>query len=93
VPAVVARAEALVELHRNRQGLEVLQPVLPRLKLPDRLACRARLVEGRALRKERRHSEVQEVLAPVARACTDPDLRVRAVPARHLAVRRRPPRR
>ncbi len=79
VPAVVARAEALVELHRNRQGLEVLRPVLPRLRVPDPLACRARLVEGRALRKERRHSEAQEVLAPVARACADPDLRVRAL--------------
>ncbi len=79
VPAVVARAEALVELHRNRQGLEVLRPVLPRLKVPDPLACRARLVEGRALRKERRHSEAQEALAPVARACKDPDLRVRAL--------------
>jgi len=79
VPAVVARAEALVELHRNRQSLEVLRPVLPQLRIPDPLACRARLVEGRALRKERRHSEVQEVLAPVARACTDADLRVRAL--------------
>ena len=79
VSAVVARAEALVELHRNRQGLEVLKPVLPRLKVPDALACRARLVEGRALRKERRHSEAQEVLAPVARTCADPDLRVRAL--------------
>ena len=79
VPATVARAESLVELHRNRQGLEVLRPVLPKLKVPDPLACRARLVEGRALRKERRHSEVQEVLQPVVRGCSDPDLRVRAL--------------
>jgi len=79
VPATVARAESLVELHRNRQGLDVLRSVLPRLKIPDPLACRARLVEGRALRKERRHSEVQEVLQPVVRSCTDPDLRVRAM--------------
>src|SRR5262249_8177233 len=49
VPAVVARAESLVEMHRNRQGLDTLRPVLPRLKLPDPLACRARLLEGRAL--------------------------------------------
>jgi len=79
LPVVVARAEALVELHRNRQGLEALRPVLPQLRIPDPLACRARLVEGRALRKERRHSEVQEVFAPVVRGCTDPDLRVRAL--------------
>src|SRR5215468_5026306 len=79
VPATVARAEALVELHRNRQGLETIRPVLPKLKIPDPLACRARLVEGRALRKERRHSEVQDVLQPVVRGCTDPDLRVRAM--------------
>jgi len=77
--ASVARAEALVELHRNRQGLDVLRPVLPRLRLPDPLACRARLTEGRALRKERRHTEAQDVLGPVARQCTDPDLRVRAL--------------
>jgi soluble lytic murein transglycosylase len=79
VPATVARAESLVELHRNRQGLDVLRPVLPKLKIPDPLACRARLVEGRALRKERRHSEVQEVLQTVVRGCSDPDLRVRAL--------------
>lgn len=79
VSASVARAESLVELHRNRQGLDVLRPVLPKLKIPDPLACRARLVEGRALRKERRHSEVQDVLQPVVRGCTDPDLRVRAM--------------
>ena len=79
VPATVARAEALVELHRNRQGLETIRPVLARLKIPDPLACRARLVEGRALRKERRHSEVPDVLQPVVRGCTDQDLRVRAM--------------
>jgi len=79
VAATVARAESLVELHRNRQGLDVIRPVLPKLKIPDALACRARLVEGRALRKERRHSEVQDVLQPVVRGCTDPDLRVRAM--------------
>ncbi|RPH70529.1 MAG: transglycosylase [Myxococcaceae bacterium] len=79
VPATVARAEALVELHRNRQGLEMIRPVLPKLKIPDPLACRARLAEGRALRKERRHSEVPEVLQPVVRGCADADLRVRAL--------------
>jgi soluble lytic murein transglycosylase len=79
VEALVARAEALVEVHRNRQGLEVLDPILGRLKLPDPVACRARFVEGRALRKERRHAEAQEVLAPVVKSCTDPDLRVRAL--------------
>jgi soluble lytic murein transglycosylase len=79
VAATVTRAESLVELHRNRQGLDVIRPVLPKLKIPDPLACRARLVEGRALRKERRHAEVQDVLQPVVRGCTDPDLRVRAM--------------
>jgi soluble lytic murein transglycosylase len=79
VPAIVDRAEALVELHRNRQGLDALRPVLSHLRLPDPLACRARLLEGRALRKERRHSEVQDVLAPVVRTCADPELRVRAL--------------
>jgi soluble lytic murein transglycosylase len=77
--AVVARAEALVELHRNRQGLDLVRTVATRLSLPDPLACRARFVEGRALRKERRHTEAQEVLTPVVRLCTDPDLRVRAM--------------
>jgi len=77
--AVVARAEALVELHRNRQGLDLVRTVTSHLALPEPLACRARFVEGRALRKERRHTEAQEVLAPVVRQCTDPDLRVRAL--------------
>src|SRR5262249_14319783 len=77
--AVVARAEALVELHKNRQGLELVRTVTPRLSLPDPLACRARFVEGRALRQERRHTEAQEALAPVVRQCADPDLRVRAL--------------
>ena len=72
-------AEALVELHRNRQGLDLVRTVTSHLALPEPLACRARFVEGRALRKERRHTEAQEVLAPVVRQCTDPDLRVRAL--------------
>jgi soluble lytic murein transglycosylase len=75
--AQVERAEALVDVQRNADALRLLD--LVRLAPPDALGCRASLVRGRALRKERRHGEVERVLAPVVARCTDGDLRVRAL--------------
>lgn len=77
--AVVARGERLVDAHRNALGRGVLEPLLPKLKPPDPLACRAHFSFGKALRKERSHSRAIEVLAPVVERCADPDLRVRAL--------------
>jgi len=78
--AVVARAEVLVESHRNQQGMAALDPYLPQLKLPAPLACKAQFIYGKALRKERLHTKAIAVLQPVVDACTkDPDLRARAM--------------
>lgn len=77
--AQVTRAEALIEIHRNKQGMKILEPMLPKLKLPDALACRAHFAYGKALRKEREHSKAQAVLQPVASECKTPDLRARVL--------------
>jgi len=75
----VARAEQLIELHRNKQGLDVLEPLLPKLKLPDALACRAHFAFGKGLRKERQHTRAISTLTPVVEKCQDRDLLPRAM--------------
>ncbi len=75
----VARAELLIEFHRNRLGLVLLQPLLPKLKLPDALACRAHFAYGKALRKERQHAKAIRAITPVVQKCEDPDLKARAM--------------
>lgn len=77
--ARVVRAESLIDAHRNKQGLELLEPLLPQLELPDPLACRAHFIHGKALRKERQHTAAIARLAPMVEACSDPSLRVRAL--------------
>src|SRR5262249_13988972 len=79
VEARIARAEQLIEAHRNRHGRPLLEPLTPRLKLPDPLACRARFAYGKALRKERLHPRAIQILVPVVARCADPDLRARAM--------------
>lgn len=79
VEARVARGEALIELHRNKDGLKLLEPLLPRLALPDALACRAHFAYGKALRKERQHTRALGVLAPVVDKCEGGELRARAL--------------
>ncbi len=73
----VERAEVLVDLQRNADALRLLD--LVRLTPPDGLGCRAALARGRALRKERRHADVERVLTPVVAKCADGDVRVRAL--------------
>ena len=75
----VLRAEQLVELNHNTEGLALLEPVLSKLKLPDALACRAHFVYGKALRKERQHSRAIAALVPVTDTCKSPDLLPRAL--------------
>ncbi|MFP2905099.1 tetratricopeptide repeat protein, partial [Pyxidicoccus sp. 3LFB2] len=75
----VRRAEALVELHRNHAGMEMLNGVLPHVQLPDELACRAHLTYGRALRKERQHRRAIQVLQPMVETCTSPEQRPQAL--------------
>jgi soluble lytic murein transglycosylase len=77
--SIVDRATALVEAHRNRGGIELLEPLLKRLTLPDPLACRARFILGKGYRKERAHTRAAAFLEPVVEKCQDPELRPRAL--------------
>ncbi len=76
--ATVTRADALIEAHRNVEGIDMLEPLMSTLKLPDALACRAGFALGKGLRKQRLHAKAVQVLAPVVKKCTDPDLKARA---------------
>jgi soluble lytic murein transglycosylase len=76
---MVDRASSLVDAHRNRRGIELLERHLSRLILPDPLACRARFILGKAYRKEREHTRAIAVLEPVAAKCPDPELRARVL--------------
>ncbi|NMO17330.1 transglycosylase SLT domain-containing protein [Pyxidicoccus fallax] len=75
----VRRAEALVELHRNHAGMDMLSGVLRSVDLPDELACRAHLTYGRALRKERQHRRAIQMLAPMVEQCNSPEYRPQAL--------------
>lgn len=77
--ALVARGEALIDAHRNAQGLAVIEPLLPTLSLPEATACRAHFAVGKGYRKLRKHSNAVSTLAPVVRQCKDPELRARAL--------------
>jgi soluble lytic murein transglycosylase len=77
--AMVARAEVLLDQHLNQESVDLIAPLLPALKLPDPLACRAHFAHGKAHRKLRLHTKAIAALTPVAEKCTDPDLRARAL--------------
>jgi len=76
---LVTRGEVLVDSHRNEAGLDVLSPLLTRLKLPDPVACRAHFAYGKALRKQREHTKAIAALTPVVTSCDSPDLKPRAM--------------
>ncbi len=76
----VAKAETLLSQHLNREALELLDKVLPKLEaLPDPVACRAHFAYGSALRKERHHTRAIRSLQPVVEQCQDATLRARAM--------------
>ncbi|GMU59963.1 MAG: hypothetical protein AMXMBFR34_17260 [Myxococcaceae bacterium] len=77
--ALVARGEALIDAHRNAQGVALIEPLLPGLALPDAAACRAHFAVGKGYRKLRKHSIAVQTLAPVARRCKDPELKAKAL--------------
>lgn len=77
IDARVARAEALIEAHRNQQGMEILEPLLEGLALPDPLACRAHFAAGKGYRKLRQHQKAIALLSPVVKRCKDPEARLR----------------
>lgn len=77
--ALVTRGEALIDAHRNAQGLQLVEPLLPSLRLPDPLACRAHFAVGKGYRKLRQHRLAAQALAPVVKQCADAQLRVKAL--------------
>ncbi len=75
----VRRAQGFLDAQRNQEGVEQIEKLLPRLALPDPLACEARYALGRGYRKLRSHTKAIATLEPVAEKCKDPALRVRAL--------------
>lgn len=71
----IRRAEALLDLHYNLEAARLANQV--KAPLPDEWACRAGLVAGNALRKERQHRQAIAALTPVAKAC--PAVRLQAL--------------
>lgn len=76
--ALIARAEALIDAHRNAQGVAIVEPIVPTLKLPDPLACRAQFALGKGYRKLRQHQKAVATLSPLTK-CKDPELKARAL--------------
>jgi len=70
----VARAETLLRLHRNEEAYRLLERHKAELKLPKPLACRAAFVQGRALRKMRKHKAAIEVFHTLLEQCEDMEL-------------------
>jgi soluble lytic murein transglycosylase len=75
----VTRAETLISLHHNHEGMELLTRTMKDLQLPDEVACRAHFAYGLALRKERKHSAAIRALTPVVEQCRNSEVRPRAM--------------
>lgn len=75
---LIARAESLIDAHRNLQGIAIVEPMVPTMKLPEPLACRAQFALGKGYRKQRQHVKAVAMLAPLKK-CKDPELRARAL--------------
>lgn len=75
----VTRAQVFLDAQKNREGIAQLEPLLPQLKLPDAVACEGRFALGRGYRKQREHTKAIAMLDAVARSCTEPALRARAL--------------
>lgn len=75
----VSRAEQYIEANRNKEGMAMLEPLLPRLEMPELWACRGQFAFGKALRKQRLHTRAIEILKTVVERCKDESLRPRAL--------------
>jgi soluble lytic murein transglycosylase len=75
----IARAEVLLEAHRNTRAMEALAPLVADRSLAPELSCRARFLLGKAQRKERLYQRAIATLGSVVRECQDPGVRVRAL--------------
>ncbi len=76
--ALITRAEALIDAHRNAQGVAMIEPMVGAMKLPDPLACKAQFALGKGYRKLRQHAKAVATLAPLKK-CKDPELRAKAL--------------
>ncbi len=76
--AMITRAEALIDAHRNAQGVAIVEPMVAAMKLPDPLACRAQFALGKGYRKLRQHVKAVATLAPLKK-CKDTELRAKAL--------------
>ncbi len=73
----LTRAESFLSFHDNAEAMRLALQV--KTALPDEHACRAALVVGNALRKERQHRKAVAALAPMVEACRASELRPRAM--------------
>ncbi len=73
----LTRAESFLSFHDNAEAMRLALQV--KTALPDEHACRAALVVGNALRKERQHRKAVAALAPMADACKESELRPQAM--------------
>ncbi|WP_242393426.1 transglycosylase SLT domain-containing protein [Anaeromyxobacter oryzisoli] len=81
-PAVLRRAERLLDANRNGQALVLLEPLLeavPPAAARSPFACEVQAAVGRAQRKERNFAQAIAALRPVVDGCADPDVRVRSL--------------
>ncbi len=85
---LVARAELILAGNRNPQAIEALTPLAKQLKLGSGaqagspLACEAHFTLGKALKKQRRHTEALVEFGRVLTGCPSPataDLRMRSL--------------
>jgi soluble lytic murein transglycosylase len=73
--AALSALGALPEQHQPTPDDVAKTPAEP----ADPLACRVKLDQGRAWRKERDHARARAALAPVVLRCAEPDVRARAL--------------
>ncbi|HYS09457.1 MAG TPA: lytic transglycosylase domain-containing protein [Myxococcales bacterium] len=73
--AALSALGAFPEQHQPTPDDVAKTPVEP----ADPLACRVKLDQGRAWRKERDHARARAALAPVVLRCAEPDVRARAL--------------
>ncbi|MFT3708272.1 MAG: transglycosylase SLT domain-containing protein [Archangium sp.] len=76
---LIVRAEALIDAHRNKEGIAIVEPIVPTLKaLPDATTCKAQFALGKGYRKLRQHAKAVQTLAPLKK-CKDAELRAKAL--------------
>ena len=73
--AALAAVGAFPEQHQPTPEDVLRSPTQP----ADALACRVKLDQGRAYRKEHEYGKARTVLSPVILRCADPDVRTRAL--------------